>query len=64
MKNLFSKVAGVVTLTAVVIGSQASAAGLTVPTSIDLTDFMSVAGIVVIASAAMWGVRKAIGLIH
>jgi hypothetical protein len=25
---------------------------------------MAVAGIVVIASAAMWGVKKAIGLIH
>jgi hypothetical protein len=42
----------------------ASAAGLTVPTSIDTTDFMAVAGIVVVASAAMWGVKKAIGLIH
>lgn len=46
------------------VASQASAAGLTVPASIDLADFMAVAGIVVIASAAMWGVRKAIGLIH
>lgn len=56
-------VTGVVVCTAV-IGSQASAAGLTVPATIDLTDFMAVAGIVVVASAAMWGVRKAIGLIH
>jgi hypothetical protein len=63
-QGLSKKVVTGVVAGAVVIGSQASAAGLTVPTSIDLSDFMAVAGIVVIASAAMWGVRKAIGLIH
>lgn len=53
---------GVVVLAGV--ATTASAAGLTVPTSIDTSDFMAVAGIVVVASASFWGVRKAIGLIH
>lgn len=37
---------------------------MTLPTSIDTSDFMAVAGLVVVASAGMWAVKKAIALIH
>lgn len=37
---------------------------MTLPTSLSTTDFMSVAGLVVVALAAMWGVKKALGLIR
>lgn len=63
LKSFKAKLAlGVVAVAA--LSSNVMAGGLTVPTSIDTADFMAVAGIVVVASAAMWGVKKAIGLIH
>lgn len=37
---------------------------MTLPTSLSTTDFMAVASLVVVALAAMWGVKKALGLIH
>lgn len=36
---------------------------MTIPTTLDISDFMKVAGLVVVAGAAMWGVKKALKLI-
>jgi len=36
---------------------------MTLPTSIDLTDFLGIAGLVVVAGASIWAVRRAIGLL-
>jgi hypothetical protein len=45
------------------LASQASAA-LTIPTALDTGDFTSVAGIVIVALAAMWAIKKALGLVR
>lgn len=56
-------VVGAAVVGAVISGSNAMASGLTAPT-IDTTDFMTIAGAVVVASGVMWAVKKALGLIR
>lgn len=36
---------------------------MNLPTSLDTSDFMAVAGLVVVALAAFWSVRKALALL-
>lgn len=36
---------------------------MTLPTSLSLTDFMGVAGLLVVAGAAMWAVKKSLRLL-
>lgn len=48
------------------LGTQAFAANVipNLPTSLDTTNFLNVAGLVVVALAVMWAVKKAIGLVR
>lgn len=48
------------------LGASAFAANVipNLPTSLDTSNFLNVAGLVVVALAAMWAVKKAIGLVR
>lgn len=46
-----------------VLVSTASHAALTLPTSLDVGEAEAVAGLVVVAAAALWAIRKAIAFI-
>jgi hypothetical protein len=60
MKNKLFLTLGVLGLA---LSNSAFAAGLTAPT-IDTTDFMTVAGAVIVALGVMWAIKKALGLIR
>lgn len=62
MKNL-KKYSKRLALAGVAIYGVAANAALTAPT-LATTDFETVAGVVLVASGVMWGIKKAIGLIR
>lgn len=62
MKNV-KKYSKRLALAGVAVYGAAANAALTAPT-LSTADFETVAGVVIVATAVMWGIKKAIGLIR